>query len=65
VITVKSLPGLTIAGFAEGNGKVRAGVDGAAESLAVKALVFEEEHWVVAANGRAEQAHAHRGRSTA
>ncbi len=51
--------------LAEGDGVVGAGIDGAAEGLAVEALVFEEEHGVVAADGGAEQAERRRARSRA
>ena len=42
-------------GFAEGDGVVGAGIGGAAIGFAIEALVLEEEHGVVAADGGAEE----------
>ena len=43
-------------GLAEGDGVIGAGIGAAAEGLAIEALVLEEEHGVVAADGGAQQA---------
>ena len=48
--------------FAEGNGEVGAGIFGAIVGLAIKMLVLEKQHRIVAANGGAQQAGRHRAR---
>ena len=42
--------------LAERNGVIRAGIRGASEGLAIEALVLEEQHRIVAADGGAQQA---------